>query len=63
MAASDHRPTNQHAEVQQLLDRELRTRLSELDGVMTAGLSSLNALLQQRNMKLLVGKPRVPIAE
>jgi photosystem II stability/assembly factor-like uncharacterized protein len=58
MAASDHKPTNQHAEVQQILAEQLRTHLAALDALFARELVAFNELLKQRNVPNIVVKPR-----
>jgi len=62
MSASDHRPTDQHAEVQQILHSELRTHLTALDGLLTKELAGFNELLRQRNIPNVVVRQR-PISD
>jgi hypothetical protein len=63
MAASDHRPTDQHVEVQGILNRELRTHLTTLDGLLSKELTAFNELLKQRNVPNVIVKPRATISE
>ena len=58
MAASDHKPTDQHVEVQGILNRELRTHLTALDGLLAKELTTFNELLKQRGVPNVVVKPR-----
>jgi hypothetical protein len=58
MAGSDHKPTDQHAEVRQLLNTELRTHLTTLDGLIAKELAAFNELLRQRNVPNVVVRPR-----
>jgi photosystem II stability/assembly factor-like uncharacterized protein len=58
MAGSDHKPTDQHVEVQGILDRELRTHLTTLDGLIAKELAAFNELLRQRNVPNVVVRPR-----
>src|SRR5215204_5322459 len=58
MAASDHKPTDQHGEVRQLLNAELRTHLTALDGLIAKELAAFNELLRQRNVPNVVVRPR-----
>jgi hypothetical protein len=62
MAASDHRPTDQHVEVQRILNGELRTHLTALDGLISKELAAFNELLRQRNVPNVVVRPR-PISD
>ena len=62
MSASDHKPTDQHAEVRQLLNTELRTHLTTLDGLIAKELAAFNDLLKQRNVPNVVVRPR-PISD
>jgi hypothetical protein len=63
IAASDHRPTDQHTEVQQLLNGQLRGHLTTLDALLAKELVAFNELLKQRNVPNVVVKPRVTISE
>ncbi len=58
IGASDHRPTDQHGEVQQVLERELRGHLAALDALMAKELVAFNALLNERKMTPVVVKAR-----
>ncbi len=58
IAASDYKPTDQHGEVQRLLERELRGHLAALDALMAKELVAFNALLKERNMPTVVVKAR-----
>ena len=62
MSGSDHRPTDQHAEVQQILHTELRTHLTALDGLLAKELGAFNELLRQRNIPNVFVRPR-PISD
>jgi photosystem II stability/assembly factor-like uncharacterized protein len=62
MSGSDHRPTDQHAEVQQILHTELRTHLTALDGLLAKELTGFNELLRQRNIPNVVVRQR-PISD
>ena len=63
MAASDHKPTDQHTEVAGILKGELRTHLTALDGLLTKELVAFNELLKQKNVPNVVVKPRTVISE
>jgi hypothetical protein len=58
LTASDHKPTDQHTEVRQLLNTELKTHLTALDGLITKELAAFNELLKQRNVPAVVVRPR-----
>ena len=58
LSASDHKPTDQHTEVRQLLNTELKTHLTALDGLITKELAAFNELLKQRNVPAVVVRPR-----
>jgi photosystem II stability/assembly factor-like uncharacterized protein len=62
MASSDYKPTDQHMEVQQILNTELRGHLTALDALLTKELVAFNELLKQRNVPNVVTKPR-PISD
>ncbi len=59
MSSSDFKPTNQHAEVQVLLNGQLRDHLAALDALIARELMAFNAMLAQRNMQGVVVKPRI----
>jgi len=63
IATSDHKPTDQHGEVQQLLDAQLRTHLTALDALLAKELVAFNELLRQRNVPNVVVKARATISE
>jgi hypothetical protein len=58
MSASDHKPTDQHTEVRQLLNTELKTHLTALDGLISKELAAFNELLRQRNIPGVLVRPR-----
>jgi hypothetical protein len=58
IASSDYKPTNQHAEVQRLLNTELRTHLTALDGILSKELAAFNELLKQRSIPNVIVRPR-----
>jgi hypothetical protein len=57
IASSDDRPTDQHMEVQQLLNGQLRTHLATLDRLLAEDLVALNRRLKQRNVREVVASP------
>jgi hypothetical protein len=61
IAGSDHVPTDQHGEVQRVLNGQLRTHVAALDALLAKELAALNALLAARNIAPVVLKPRAPI--
>ena len=63
MGGSDFKPTNQHSEVQVLLDGELKEQLTRLDGLITKELTTFNELLKARNVPNVVVRPRGPISD
>ena len=63
LSGSDYRPTDQHVEVQALLDGQLKEQLSELDGLITKELAAFNELLKARSVPNVVVKPRGPISD
>jgi len=63
VASSDYKPTDQHAEVQLLLDRQLRVHLAALDALLAKELMAFNQLLTRRNMPNVVVSPRAAINE
>jgi hypothetical protein len=58
IGSSDFKPTNQHGEVQRLLNTELRTHLAALDGIIAKELAAFNELLKQRNVPNVIVRPR-----
>ncbi len=61
MNASDHKPTDQHGEVQVILNTELRAQLAALDTVLGKDLSAFNELLKQRGVPNVLVRSRGPI--
>ncbi len=59
IASSDYRPTNQHVEVQTLLNGQLREHLTEIDRLLERELAAFNAMLKERNVQNVVVKPRI----
>jgi len=62
MASADFSPTNQHGEVQRILNTELRTNLTALDALFAGELAALNRLLTAKSLELVTVKPRSPIS-
>ncbi|MEW5915177.1 MAG: sialidase [Gemmatimonadota bacterium] len=58
IASSDFKPTDQHGEVQVLLNTQLREHLTALDTILGRELAAFNELLKQRNVPNVVVKPR-----
>jgi hypothetical protein len=58
IASSDFKPTDQHGEVQVLLNTQLREHLTALDAILGRELAAFNELLKQRNVPNVVVKPR-----
>src|SRR5688500_17228580 len=63
IASSDFRPTDQHLEVQQLLNGQLREHLTVIDGLLAKELVAFNELLRQRNVPNVVVRQRATISE
>jgi hypothetical protein len=61
VSSSDFAPTNQHVEVQGILNRDLRTYLNALDQLLTRDLEALNAQLRARGMAPIVVRGRPPV--
>ncbi len=56
ISSSDYRPTDQHAEVQQLLNGQLQRILGQLDALLTGDVGAFNELLRSRNIpNIIVG--------
>ncbi|HET9425674.1 MAG TPA: hypothetical protein VFO55_09910 [Gemmatimonadaceae bacterium] len=62
IASSDHQPTNQHVEVQGILNRDLRGHLTALDQLLSRDLEAVNALLRARGMAPIVVRGRAPVS-
>lgn len=62
IGSSDFQPTDQHGEVQALLNGELKEHLTRLDGLITRDLTAFNELLRARNIPNVVIRPRGPIS-
>ena len=62
VTSSDYRPTNQHGEVQGILQTELKGHLTALDGLLTKELAAFNDLLKQRNIPNVLVRTRGPIS-
>ena len=58
IASSDFKPTDQHAEVQQLLNTQLREHLTALDAILAKELVAFNELLKQKNAPHVVVRAR-----
>jgi photosystem II stability/assembly factor-like uncharacterized protein len=63
ISSSDYRPTNQHGEVQQLLREQLQEHLAVIEGLLTKGVDTFNALLKQRGVPNVLVKGRAVISE
>lgn len=63
VSSSDYRPTNQHGEVQTILNGELTQHLRRLDGLLDKELSAFNDLLRARNVPNVIVRPRGPISD
>ncbi len=59
IASSDYRPTNQHGEVQVLLNGQLREHLTAIDRILDRDLAAFNAMLKDRSVPNVVVKPRI----
>jgi len=63
IASSDHRPTNQHGEVQQLLGEQLQGHLGVIEGLLAKEVARFNELLKQRGVPNVVVKGRAVISD
>jgi hypothetical protein len=54
LASADFKPTDQQAEVQKILADQLRTHLSQLDGLLSKDLAAFNELLRKKNVANVV---------
>jgi photosystem II stability/assembly factor-like uncharacterized protein len=61
MSSSDFAPTNQHSEVQVVLNRDLQTHLRALDQLLASDLAALNAMLRAKGMGPIVVRGRAPV--
>ncbi len=61
MSASDYKPTNQHGEVQVILNTELKGHLTALDALFDKELTAFNELLKQRGVPNVTVRSRGPI--
>ncbi len=61
MSASDHKPTDQHGEVQAILNTELKAQLSALDALVNRDLAAFNELLKQRGVPNVLVRARGPV--
>jgi len=62
ISSSDFKPTDQHGEVQKLLNSELRAHLTALDALLAKELVAFNELLKQKNAPHVVVRAR-PISD
>ncbi|MBC7897529.1 MAG: sialidase [Cytophagaceae bacterium] len=62
MAASDHKPTAQHSEVQGILHTELEGHLTALDALFNRELATFNELLKSRNVPHVIVRMRGPVS-
>jgi photosystem II stability/assembly factor-like uncharacterized protein len=63
IGSGDFRPTDQHVEVQAILNGELKGHLARLDGLISRELESFNNLLRARNVPNVVVRTRGPISD
>jgi photosystem II stability/assembly factor-like uncharacterized protein len=61
IATSDFQPTNQHGEVQTILNTELKGHLQSLETLLNTSLSSFNELLRQRGVPNILVRGRGPV--
>jgi hypothetical protein len=62
MASSDFKPTNQHGEVQKVLNEELKTHLAALDTLFARDVEAFNQLLRTRNLPHILVRSRTPVS-
>ena len=55
----DFRPTDQHVEVQGILNAQLKQHLTALESLLGSDLNALNTLLRQKNVPNVVGGPAI----
>jgi hypothetical protein len=63
IGSGDFRPTDQHVEVQAILNGELKGHLARLEGLISRELESFNNLLRARNVPNVVVRTRGPISD
>jgi len=63
VASSDYKPADQHVEVQQLLNTQLREHLARIETLLNRDLSALNDLLRTKNVPNIVVRTRGPISD
>ncbi len=56
LASGDFKPTAQQTEVQKLLEDQLRTALSDLDGLLSKDLAGFNDMLRKKNITNIIAK-------
>ena len=61
LSSSDYKPTNQHGEVQEILNTELKGHLTALDALFNKELTAFNELLKQRGVPNVLVRARGPI--
>ncbi len=61
LSTSDYKPSNQHGEVQGILNSELKGHLSSLDRLLNTDLNAFNELLKQRGVPNVTVRPRGPV--
>jgi photosystem II stability/assembly factor-like uncharacterized protein len=62
ISSSDYRPTNQHVEVQGLLNAELKTHISALDALINTDIAAFNTRLRQQNLPTLYVRATRPVS-
>jgi photosystem II stability/assembly factor-like uncharacterized protein len=62
LSNADFAPTDQHGEVQRILNSDLRGHLSALDALFAQDLARLNALLSAKSLPTVTVRPRMPIS-
>jgi photosystem II stability/assembly factor-like uncharacterized protein len=55
LASADFRPTDQQAEVQQILHRQLGEQVNALEGLLGGDVATLNTLLQTKGLQMIGG--------
>jgi len=59
IGSSDYKPTNQHTEVQVLLNGQLREHIAALDRLLDRELAAFNVMLKERSVPNVVVKARI----
>jgi len=56
LAGGDFKPTGQQVEVRKILEEQLRSALSQIEGLLGKDLAGFNDMLRKRNIPNIIGK-------